>query len=35
MANTSGTSVKMQIEEGIKALQSGDKEGAMTQLIAA
>ena len=31
MANTSGTSVKMQIEEGIKALQSGDKEGAMTR----
>jgi predicted outer membrane protein len=35
MANTSGTSVKMQIEGGIKALQSGDKEGAMTQLTAA
>ena len=35
MANTSGASVKMQIEGGIKALQSGDKEGAMTQLTAA
>jgi hypothetical protein len=35
MANTSGTSVKMQIEGGIKSLQNGDKEGAMTQLTAA
>ena len=35
MANTTGTSVKMQIEGGIKALQSGDKEGAMTHFTAA
>jgi hypothetical protein len=32
MANASGTSAKTQIEGGIKALQSGDKEGAMTHL---
>ena len=35
MSNTTGTSAKMQLEGGIKALQSGDKEGAMTQLTAA
>jgi hypothetical protein len=35
MSNTTGTSAKTQLEEGIKALQSGDKEGAMTQLTAA
>ena len=35
LANASGTSVKIQIEGGIKALQSGDKEAAMTQLTAA
>lgn len=32
IANTSGSSAKMHLEEGIKALQSGDKEGAMTHL---
>lgn len=35
MSNTTGTSAKTQLEGGIKALQSGDKEGAMTQLTAA
>jgi hypothetical protein len=35
MANTTGTSAKTQLEGGIKALQSGDKEAAMTQLTAA
>jgi hypothetical protein len=35
MTGTSGSSVKMQIEGGIKALQNGDNEGAMTQLTAA
>jgi len=35
MSNTSGSSTKMHLEEGIKALQTGDKEGAMTQLKAA
>ncbi len=35
MSNTSGNSAKMHLEEGIKALQSGDKEGAMTHLTAA
>ncbi len=35
MTATSGGSAKMHLEEGIKALQSGDKEGAMTQLTAA
>jgi exonuclease VII small subunit len=33
--NMTATSAKMQLEEGIKALQSGDKEAAMTQLTAA
>ena len=33
MANTTGTSAKTQLEGGIKALQSGDKEGAMTQSV--
>jgi exonuclease VII small subunit len=33
--NMTATSAKMQLEDGIKALQSGDKEGAMTQLTAA
>lgn len=32
---TSGTSAKMQLEDGIKALQNGNKEAAMTQLTAA
>jgi hypothetical protein len=32
---TSGSSAKTHLEDGIKALQSGDKEGAMTQLTAA
>ena len=31
---TTGTSAKSQLEGGIKALESGDKEGAMTQLTA-
>jgi hypothetical protein len=31
-ANSSGSSANMHLEEGIKALQSGDKEGAMTHL---
>jgi DNA/RNA endonuclease YhcR with UshA esterase domain len=35
MTATSGGSVKTLLEDGIKALQSGDKEGAMTQLAAA
>lgn len=35
MSNTTGTSAKTDLEGGIKALQSGDKEGAMTQLTAA
>jgi hypothetical protein len=35
MSNTSGSTAKMHLAEGIKALQSGDKEGAMTQLTAA
>jgi hypothetical protein len=35
MTATSGGSVKTLLEDGIKALQSGDKEGAMTQLTAA
>ena len=35
MTATSGTSAKTQLEDGIKALQSGDKEAAMTQLTAA
>jgi hypothetical protein len=35
MTATSGGSVKTLLENGIKALQSGDKEGAMTQLTAA
>jgi hypothetical protein len=35
MSNTTGTSAKSQLEGGIKALESGDKEGAMTQLTAA
>ncbi len=35
MSNTSGNSAKMHLEEGIKALQSGDKQGAMTHLTAA
>ena len=30
--STSGSSAKMHLEEGIKALQSGDKNGAMTHL---
>ena len=34
-SNTTGTSAKSQLEGGIKALESGDKEGAMTQLTAA
>lgn len=33
--NMTATSAKMQLEDGIKALQSGDKEAAMTQLTAA
>ena len=33
--NMTATSAKMQLENGIKALQSGDKEAAMTQLTAA
>jgi outer membrane protein assembly factor BamD (BamD/ComL family) len=35
MTATSGGSAKTLLEDGIKALQSGDKEGAMTQLTAA
>jgi hypothetical protein len=35
MTATSGGSVKTLLEDGIKALQAGDKEGAMTQLTAA
>ena len=35
MTATSGGSAKTQLEDGIKALESGDKEGAMTQLTAA
>jgi len=35
MTATSGGSAKTQLEDGIKALESGDKEGAMTQLKAA
>lgn len=35
MTTTSGGSVKTLLEDGIKALESGDKEGAMTQLSAA
>jgi len=35
MSNTSGSTAKMHLAEGIKALQSGDKEGAITQLTAA
>jgi hypothetical protein len=35
MTATSGSSAKTHLEDGIKALQSGDKEGAMTQLTAA
>jgi galactose mutarotase-like enzyme len=31
-SNTSTSSAKMHLEEGIKALQSGDKEGATTHL---
>ena len=35
MTATSGGSAKTHLEDGIKALESGDKEGAMTQLTAA
>jgi hypothetical protein len=35
LTTTSGSSAKMHLEEGIKALQSRDKEKAMTQLNAA
>ncbi len=35
MSNTSGNSAKMHLEEGIKALQAGDKDSAMTHLSAA
>lgn len=35
MTATSGGSAKTLLEDGIKALQSGDKEAAMTQLTAA
>jgi len=35
MTVTSGSSAKTHLEDGIKALQSGDKEGAMTQLTTA
>jgi len=35
MTATSGGSAKTQLEDGIKALESGDKEGAMTHLKAA
>ena len=34
MTATSGGSAKTHLEDGIKALESGDKEGAMTQLTA-
>ena len=34
-SNTTGTSAKSQLGGGIKALESGIKEGAMTQLTAA
>ena len=34
MTATSGGSAKTHLEDGIKALEGGDKEGAMTQLTA-
>ena len=34
MTATSGGSAKTHLEDGIKALENGDKEGAMTQLTA-
>jgi exonuclease VII small subunit len=34
-SDTSGNSAKMQLEEGIKALKSGDNQAAMTHLDAA
>jgi hypothetical protein len=34
-SNTSTNSAKIQLEQGIKDLQSGDKEAAVTQLTAA
>ena len=34
-SDTSGSSVKMHLEVGIKALENGDKQGAMTHLTAA
>lgn len=35
MSNASGSSAKMHLEEGIKALKSGDNQAAMTHLDAA
>ena len=35
MTATSGGSAKTHLEDGIKALESGDKEAAMTQLTSA
>ena len=35
MSNASGSSAKMNLEEGIKALKNGDNQAAMTHLDAA